>query len=369
MRRPTPPSTRQTGSSMEEDAWQLSSLGRPAAHRTVATLGLAAIVVAGCAAPGAGRDAAADGRARDGRTATAAPGESTAPSASSEASVPDCGTDPVTLNIYHETISELMPQLSAEFTKQYPNVTFELKSDAFANATANLPRLLVERQPARHLAGGAADRPREGRPAPEPRSLRDGVRLGCVAAGPVRGRSRQQRLQARDGPDHRLAGAAQHGRRLLQQGPGRADRHDRAAEDRRGVRRAPGQGQGGRAPADHGVERLDERRRPRVPAPEPDGRLRRPLRDQRLGVPQGGRHDRDPGVPPGDPEARRVDQERVLPRGRQRDRVLRRRRALRQGRGRLHLQRRLAERRLRHGPAGQGRLLHLPRGRRASPPA
>jgi raffinose/stachyose/melibiose transport system substrate-binding protein len=53
----------------------------------------------------------------------------------------------VTLNIYHETISELMPQLSAEFTKQYPNVTFELKSDAFANATANLPRLLSSDNP------------------------------------------------------------------------------------------------------------------------------------------------------------------------------------------------------------------------------
>ena len=42
----------------------------------------------------------------------------------------------------------------------------------------------------------------------------------------------------------------------------------------------------------------------------------------------------------------------LLPGGRQRDRVHRRQRPVRQGRGRLHVQRRLAERHLRQGPAG-----------------
>jgi len=109
---------------------------RRTAQQTLASLGFAAIIVAGCAAPGAVATTP---------PASAPPAaESTEPSASASAvaSVPDCGTEPVKLNIYHETISELMPQLSAEFTKQYPNVTFDLKSDAFANATANLPRLL-----------------------------------------------------------------------------------------------------------------------------------------------------------------------------------------------------------------------------------
>ncbi|MBK5287578.1 MAG: extracellular solute-binding protein, partial [Acidimicrobiia bacterium] len=116
--------------------------GRSSAHRTLAALGFAAIIVAGCAAPGA------VATAPPAATATPATG-STEPtvSASAEATVPDCGTDPVKLSIYHETISELMPQLSAEFTKQYPNVTFDLKSDAFANATANLPRLLSSDNP------------------------------------------------------------------------------------------------------------------------------------------------------------------------------------------------------------------------------
>ena len=49
-----------------------------------------------------------------------------------------------TLKILHEQISDLMPQLSAEFTKQYPNVTFQLQADSFANATSSLPRLLSQ---------------------------------------------------------------------------------------------------------------------------------------------------------------------------------------------------------------------------------
>ena len=116
--------------------------------------------------------------------ASPAPGDSSAPSARRPvASVPDCGTDPVKLNIYHETISELMPQLSAEFTKQYPNVTFDLKSDAFANATANLPRLLAGDNPPDISRAAQLIDLVEGRPAPEPRPLRDGVRVGRVAAG------------------------------------------------------------------------------------------------------------------------------------------------------------------------------------------
>jgi raffinose/stachyose/melibiose transport system substrate-binding protein len=105
--------------------------------RTFTLIASVALVATACAAPGA--------------VATTAPPASTAasvaPSESAAAGVPDCGTEPVKLNIYHETISELMPQLSAEFTKQYPNVTFDLKSDAFANATANLPRLLASDNP------------------------------------------------------------------------------------------------------------------------------------------------------------------------------------------------------------------------------
>ena len=154
----------------------------------MATLGLAAIIVAGCAAPGPAATAPPSAA-----PASAAPvGVDRALGASAAASVPDCGTEPVTLNIYHETISELMPQLSAEFTKQYPNVTFELKSDAFANATANLPRLLSSDNP-----------PDISRAAQLIDLVKDGLLLDLdpyataygwdrVAAGPVRSGSRQR---------------------------------------------------------------------------------------------------------------------------------------------------------------------------------
>lgn len=127
---------------------ELTPVGRRTAHKTLATLGLAAIVVAGCATPGAvATPVPATAAPATAAPATSAPADSAAPSASAEVKVPDCGTDPVTLSIYHETISELMPQLSAEFTKQYPNVTFDLKSDSFANGTSSLPRLLSSDDP------------------------------------------------------------------------------------------------------------------------------------------------------------------------------------------------------------------------------
>ena len=114
----------------------MTSLNRRHLGRASTVVALIAVVAAGCAPPGAVATPSPSA------APSTAPGASIAPSGSATAAAPDCGTEPVKLNIYHETISELMPQLSAEFTKQHPNVTFDLKSDSFANATANLPRLL-----------------------------------------------------------------------------------------------------------------------------------------------------------------------------------------------------------------------------------
>ena len=128
---------------------ELSSLGRSTAYKTVATLGLAAIVVAGCAAPGPAATppptAAPESTAPAPSTGSTA---STAPSASSAAAVPDCGTDPVTLNIYHETISELMPQLSAEFTKQYPERDVRAEVGRVRECHGQPSAAPLERQPA-----------------------------------------------------------------------------------------------------------------------------------------------------------------------------------------------------------------------------
>ncbi len=57
---------------------------------------------------------------------------------------PSCGPDPVVLNAYFETGFPLPTTLAAEFTKQFPNVTFDIKEDQFANLMENTPRLLAE---------------------------------------------------------------------------------------------------------------------------------------------------------------------------------------------------------------------------------
>ena len=42
------------------------------------------------------------------------------------AAAPSCGTNPVVLNSYFETGFPLPTELSKEFTKQFPNVTFNI---------------------------------------------------------------------------------------------------------------------------------------------------------------------------------------------------------------------------------------------------
>lgn len=60
------------------------------------------------------------------------------------AAAPTCGTDPVVLNSYFETGFPLPTRLAEEFTKQFPNVTFDIKEDQFANMMENSPRILSE---------------------------------------------------------------------------------------------------------------------------------------------------------------------------------------------------------------------------------
>jgi len=60
---------------------------------------------------------------------------------------PTCGTDPVTLNAYFETGFDIPFKLSDEFTKQYPNVTWNISQDQFANLINETPRLLAGDNP------------------------------------------------------------------------------------------------------------------------------------------------------------------------------------------------------------------------------
>jgi raffinose/stachyose/melibiose transport system substrate-binding protein len=107
--------------------------------RYVVAATIAVLLVAGCAAPGEESTPAA---ATSG-PATEAPAQTrTPPSASAAARGPDCGTDPVELNAYFETGFDLPFKLSEEFTKQFPNVTWNISQDQFTNLMTSTPRLL-----------------------------------------------------------------------------------------------------------------------------------------------------------------------------------------------------------------------------------
>jgi raffinose/stachyose/melibiose transport system substrate-binding protein len=78
-------------------------------------------------------------------TNTAVP--TTAPTVAQAAAVPTCGTAPVVLNGYFETGFDLPFQLSTEFTKEYPNVTWKISQDQFANLITSAPLLLASDNP------------------------------------------------------------------------------------------------------------------------------------------------------------------------------------------------------------------------------
>ena len=103
------------------------------------TAAVAALLVAACAAPGTESTPAA---ATNAPASVAPPEVSAQPSASAAAAGPDCGTDPVELNAYFETGFDLPFRLSEEFTKQFPNVTWNISQDQFTNLMTATPRLL-----------------------------------------------------------------------------------------------------------------------------------------------------------------------------------------------------------------------------------
>jgi raffinose/stachyose/melibiose transport system substrate-binding protein len=72
---------------------------------------------------------------------------STAPTEAPAATVPNCGTDPVVLNAYFETGFTIPFDLAEEFTKQFPNVTWDIKQDQFANLITTTPLLLAGDNP------------------------------------------------------------------------------------------------------------------------------------------------------------------------------------------------------------------------------
>ena len=82
-------------------------------------------------------------------SACSAPGATTTTQASSTASTvaQTCGPDPVTMKGYFETGFPLPKALTDEFTKQFPNVTWNIRSDQFANLMQQSPLLLAGDNP------------------------------------------------------------------------------------------------------------------------------------------------------------------------------------------------------------------------------
>jgi len=95
------------------------------------TLAVGGLALAACSAPGGGTT----------------PVSTSAAPASSAAAAPSCGTGEVTLSAYFETGFPLPKALTAEFTKQHPNVKWNIREDQFAVITQNAPRVLTDNPP------------------------------------------------------------------------------------------------------------------------------------------------------------------------------------------------------------------------------
>lgn len=89
---------------------------------------LAATLVAACGGPGSGSTQSTDAGAP-------------------LTEKPTCGTEPVTLSGYFETGFPTPKALTDEFSKQFPNVTWDIREDQFAVITQNAPRVLADDPP------------------------------------------------------------------------------------------------------------------------------------------------------------------------------------------------------------------------------
>ncbi|MBI3747842.1 MAG: carbohydrate ABC transporter substrate-binding protein [Chloroflexi bacterium] len=107
---------------------------------TLATALAGLAVIVGACAPGA---TVAPSSAPSSPSGTASAG----PSATAVAALPTCGTDPVQLTVLFETGFDLPNKLSEEFTKQFPNVTFSISTDQFANLMSSSARILSGSNP------------------------------------------------------------------------------------------------------------------------------------------------------------------------------------------------------------------------------
>ena len=102
----------------------------------VSLLVLGSILLSACGAP-------ATPASTEAPAVTEAPAATEAPVAAG----PSCGTDPVVLKASFETGFDIPFKLAEEFTKQYPNVTWDISQDQFANLITTTPLVLASDNP------------------------------------------------------------------------------------------------------------------------------------------------------------------------------------------------------------------------------
>jgi raffinose/stachyose/melibiose transport system substrate-binding protein len=116
--------------------WSLASL-----------LVLTSLLLSACGAPATTAPVATKApAATQAPVATQAPAATEAPTQVADKG-PSCGTDPVVLKASFETGFDLPFKLSEEFTKQFPNVTWDISQDQFANLITTTPLVLASDNP------------------------------------------------------------------------------------------------------------------------------------------------------------------------------------------------------------------------------
>src|SRR5512145_731780 len=112
----------------------------------VSLLVLTSMLLSACGTPATtAAPAATKAPATDAPTeaATEPPAATEAPTEPAAAARPSCGTDPVVLKASFETGFDIPFKLAEEFTKQYPNVTWDISQDQFANLITSTPLVLA----------------------------------------------------------------------------------------------------------------------------------------------------------------------------------------------------------------------------------
>jgi len=114
----------------------------------VSLLLLATLLLSACGAPAPTAAPATAAPAATAVPATVAPAATAVPAtAAPVAAGPSCGTDPVVMKVVFETGWDMPTQLTEEFTKQFPNVTWDISMEQFANLITTTPLLLASDNP------------------------------------------------------------------------------------------------------------------------------------------------------------------------------------------------------------------------------